>query len=192
MGSAELLALAQSIQKAFPRFYLAGGTVLMLRYAHRISTDIDFFSEKPFSYARLQAKLRKLFHPTFIQRHEDAMDSFIGGIKVSFLFFPFQNILPIVSYKGVRMASDYDIFLNKLYAAGRRAETKAVIDIAYLWKRYRWGSAQLRHDFMKKFDGQDIRLYAGALGFREDYPGLGDDVYEVIRAFLQALTQGAL
>lgn len=56
-----LFKLAKEINKLFPSFYLAGGTALMFRHKHRISVDLDFFSQKPFSYARLSTKIRKNF-----------------------------------------------------------------------------------------------------------------------------------
>lgn len=46
----KLIVLAQKIQPLFSSFYLAEGTNLMIKYQHRLSTDLDFFSEKNFSF----------------------------------------------------------------------------------------------------------------------------------------------
>lgn len=52
------------------------------------------------------------------------------------------------------MASDYDIFLNKIYVAGRRVDPKDSYDAAFLYKTYKWKPAAIKKDFEKKFQGQ--------------------------------------
>lgn len=54
---AALLALAPTVSRGF---YLAGGTGLCLRLAHRRSLDIDLFREEPFDTERTLADLRAL------------------------------------------------------------------------------------------------------------------------------------
>ncbi|MCM8776868.1 MAG: nucleotidyl transferase AbiEii/AbiGii toxin family protein [Candidatus Omnitrophica bacterium] len=143
--------LAIAIQKNFRDFYLAGGAVLMFKYRHRISEDLDFLTEKEFSFLILASKMRKLFKPDKEEKLTDNIDFIINGIKVSFVFFPFKNISPIENYEGIKMASDYNIFLNKIYSAGRRIETKDVIDFAFLYKKYGWGINKVKSDFQKNF-----------------------------------------
>lgn len=87
----------------------------MLKYNQRMSADLDFFSDRAFSFFRLATKIRKNFHVEGEVRGEDNLDFFIEGIKVSFIFFPFKNIKPLQKYSQIRMADDYDIFLNKIY-----------------------------------------------------------------------------
>ncbi len=42
-------------------FALAGGTALALHLGHRISVDLDFFSDNPFDEKKLHAKLKSVF-----------------------------------------------------------------------------------------------------------------------------------
>lgn len=116
--------LSREIQKHFKNFYLTGGTALMLKHNHRESEYLDFFSQKEFSFTRLSAKIRKIFNVQKEERFQDNIDFVIDGIKVSFIFFPFENIKPLENFEGIKIDSDYDIFLNKIYAGGRRIESK--------------------------------------------------------------------
>lgn len=167
-----LLKLAKEIQEHFPGFYLAGGTALMLRHKHRVSIDLDFFTQRSFSFTHLAVKTRKLFHVETEERLGDNIDFFIEGKKVSFVFFPFKNSTPLVKYRGIKMASDYDIFLNKIYVAGRRVDPKDSYDAAFLYKTHKWKTDTIKKDFEKKFQGPSYEIFLGALLHFEDYPKL--------------------
>ncbi len=88
--------LAKEIQKHFKNFYLTGGTALMFKHNHREREDLDFFSQKEFSFTRLSEKVRKIF-----------------DVQI-------KNINLIGNLQGIRLDADCDIFLNKIYAGGRR------------------------------------------------------------------------
>lgn len=173
--------LAKEIQKNFKNFYLAGGTAIMLKYKHRISEDMDFFSSKAFSFLRLATKVRKLFRVEREERFEDNIDFFIEGLKISFVFFPFKNIKPLENFEGIKMASDYDIFLNKIYSAGRRIESKDVIDFAFLYTKYHWDKKTVKKDFEQKFPDQSFEIYLGAILSVEDYPDLDEKTQKIVQ-----------
>lgn len=176
----KLLKLAEDIHKHFPAFYLAGGTALMLKYKHRLSIDLDFFNQNLFSFARLSTKIKKLYRIESEQHLGDNIDFFIGETRVSFVFFPFKNIEPLESFskdktkhkKEFKIASDYDLFLNKIYVAGRRIDPKDPSDAAFLYKKYGWKKEKIKSDFEKKFLNQSFEIYLGALLHFEDYPKL--------------------
>jgi hypothetical protein len=69
-------------------------------------------------------------------------------------------------------ASDYDLFLNKIYVAGRRVDPKDPFDAAFLYKMYKWELAKVKNDFENKFPDQSFEIYLGAILNFEDYPGL--------------------
>lgn len=176
----EMKRIAKEIQKNFRMFYLAGGTSLMFKYNHRISEDLDFLSEKEFSFLKLSSKLRKMFNIEKEERFTDNIDFFIEGIKTSFIFFPFKNIKPLEDYYGIKIASDYDIFLNKIYSAGRRIETKDIFDFAFLYKKYNWQRTEIKRDFERKFPDQNFEIYLGAVLSIEDYPDLDKGTIEIL------------
>lgn len=152
----------------------------MLRHQHRISLDLALFSFHPFSFSRLAQKARRLFHVEKEERFEDNIHLFIEGTKVSFIHFPFSNIHPVEKFHGVKLASDYDIFLNKIYAAGRRIDPKDPFDAAFLYQKYRWDRAKIKEDFERKFPGYSYELSLGALLHFEDYPPLPEESKKVL------------
>ncbi len=168
----KLLTLTQEIQKNFKNFYLAGGTAIMFKFNHRKSENLDFFSYRSFSFSRLSQKVRRLFKIEKEERGEDNIDFYINGVRVSFVFFPFKNIKRLEKFRGVKKASDFDIFLNKIYAAGRRIDWKDPYDCAFLYKVYKWDLKEIKKSFEKKFPGQSYEIYLGALLNFEDYPSL--------------------
>lgn len=176
----KMLRLARSIQSHFPEFYLAGGTAIMLRYTHRVSMDLDFMRYKSFSFTRLLQKVQRFFRISTFIRGDDNIDIFIEDMKVSFVHFPFKNIEPLYKFKGIKMASNYDIFLNKIYAAGRRIETKDPIDAAFLYNLHHWSKQKIKKDFERKFSGQSYEIFLGALLNFEDYPDLPESVKQIL------------
>ena len=172
--------LVVEIQKYFKNFFLAGGTALMFKYNHRFSEDLDFLSIKHFSFSRLSMKIRNYFDISKEERFEDNIDFFIKDIKVSFIYFPFKNIKRLDYIENIKIASDYDIFLNKIYASGREIESKDVIDFAFLYDKYRWNIEKVKKDFEIKFPNQSFELYFGAILSIEDYPNLDEKTIKII------------
>ncbi len=129
-------------------------------------------------------KVNKLF-PVENETHlEDNIDFIIRGSKVSFVFFPFQNILPMEKFQGVNFAADYDLFLNKIYVAGRRIDPKDPYDTAFLFEKYQWVKKKIKMDFEKKFPHQSYEIYLGALLNFDDYPELETGVKEILLKLL--------
>lgn len=166
--------LAYKINKSFPEFYLAGGTALFFKHKHRISEVLDFLRKENFSFLRLSNKIKKIFSVEKEEIFTDNADFWISAIKVSFIFFPFENIKPLEIFNGIKVASDYDIFINKIYAGGRRIEPKDPFDFAFLYQKYHWDKEQVKKDFEKKFPGQSFEIYLGAILNIEDYPELDE------------------
>ncbi len=155
----KLLNLCRKIQENFKKFYLGGESAIALKFNHRKSLDMDFFSFNPFSFPKLSFKIRKLFNVENEERGEDNLDFYIQGTKISFVFFPFKNLEKIEDFKGIKKISDYDIFLNKIYAGGRRIDWKDPYDIGFLYKTYRWDKRKIKDDFEKKFPGQSYEIF---------------------------------
>jgi hypothetical protein len=175
-----LFNLALKVQNIFKGFYLAGGTAIMFKHNHRKSIDLDFFKERSFSYTKISSKIRENFQIQKEEQGDDNIDFYIDDIRISFVFFPFKNIKPLENIRGLKKADDYDIFLNKIYAAGRRIDPKDPFDAAYLYKTYRWNKEEIKADFEKKFPSQSYKIYLGALLSFEDYPELPEWVKETL------------
>lgn len=181
----KMLSLAKRLQVYLKNFYLTGGTALMFRYNHRISTYLDFMTHYAFSFNRIVSKLKRAFDIEKTEFFEDNVDLWIEGIKVSIIYFPFKNIEKTVDFKGIKMSQDYDIFLNKIYAARRRIDIKDPRDAAFLYEKYRWDNNRIKADFMKKFEGQSYELYLGALLSFDDYPELSQKEKNILLNLLE-------
>ncbi|RMH54647.1 MAG: hypothetical protein D6679_13160 [Candidatus Hydrogenedentota bacterium] len=175
-----LRGLAKRVGETFPEFHLAGGSAVMFRHRYRESIDLDFFYEKEFSFRRVSTKARSFFDVESETEGIDNIDLWIEGVKVSFVFFPFSRIDPIEKWEGIRMASDYDIFLNKIYAAGRPIEPKDPVDAAFLYNRHGWAKAEIKRDFERKFPDQSYEIFLGALLSFDDYPGISSETMEIL------------
>ncbi len=146
----------------------------MFRYNHRESTDLDFFFDEDISFASILKKVQRNFDINGFNQQPgaDNLDVFIDNIKVSFILFPFKAIECIESIDSILTFSDYDLFLNKLYACGRRIIWKDPYDLAFLWEKFHYDLSIARRDFKEKFPGQDFDLYLKAATTIEDYPEL--------------------
>lgn len=180
----KLIELGRKIQSCFKGFYLAGGTAIAIKHAHRESIDLDFFKETEFSKIRLAKKVRELFPVESEESFPDNIDFFIEKIKVSFVFFPFKNILPLENLMGIKKASDYDIFLNKIYSSGRRVDPKDPFDAAFLYGKYGWSKEKIASDFERKFPNQSYKIYLGSILSFEDYGELPEWVKETLLKLL--------
>jgi len=54
-------SLAREIGESFKSFYLAGGTAIMFKYQHRMSTNLTFFRYREFSKKRMIRQVMKMF-----------------------------------------------------------------------------------------------------------------------------------
>src|SRR5216684_1498349 len=75
-------------------FYLAGGTGLALMLGHRISVDLDFFSEKAFDETELVNKLVAVGKLEILARSPQSITGTLDGVKFSFLGYPYPILTP--------------------------------------------------------------------------------------------------
>ncbi len=124
-------------------FNLVGGTALALQLGHRISVDIDLFSDIDFAPQKIIRELRnnyKLnliseFGNSFIQQIEYPEDS-QNYIKVDVIKYPYPLIGKVLEIDGIRMLSKEDIIPMKLSAIGNRGSKKDFFDIYFLLKEF--------------------------------------------------------
>ncbi len=130
-------------------FSLVGGTCLALKYGHRLSVDLDFFSTIDFDNQSLIQTLESNF-PDFIYKNVPqaiGVFGFIGDIKIDFVkHHHFKLIEEPIIEDGIRMFGDKDIMAMKIFAIIQRAQKKDFWDVAELLKKY------TIEDFIKAYD----------------------------------------
>ena len=79
-------------------FILAGGTGLALQLGHRLSVDLDFFTNRPFNTEALFQKIKRLkLSPALQQEEEGTLTVMADGVKISFLHYAYPFIEKKVS-----------------------------------------------------------------------------------------------
>lgn len=144
-------------------FYLTGGTALAEFYLnHRLSEDLDFFSEKEIDVNAVSAILKKIQAKAKIKsfHYEQSFNRSlffleIGNetIKTEFTYFPFTTIEAGEKIKQLRVDSLIDIAVNKLFTIYQKPRSRDFIDLyCILEKQKELTLAELIDKTRIKFD----------------------------------------
>ncbi len=145
------------------RFYLTGGTPLAVFYLfHRISEDLDFFSEQEIHLPSIEKfigkikqklKLVNIDYRKFLGLHSFYLffskDNFL---KVDFNYYSFPRIEPGIKYKNIVVDSLYDIAVNKVHTISMKPRARDFIDIYFIIKEKNYSFQKLVMDAKAKFD----------------------------------------
>ncbi len=113
-------------------FFMVGGTALSLLIGHRISVDIDLFTEKDFDAVALSQYLEQQHLMTDTKTIRNGIFGFIDNIKIDIIAHKYPLIKPLVITDGIRMASLEDIGAMKLNAiVGSGNRLKDFVDMYY-------------------------------------------------------------
>jgi hypothetical protein len=116
-------------------FTLYGGTAIALHLGHRQSVDFDFFGNRPFDPAKLQAAIPFLAGARTAHREKNTLTAILnrsGEVTVSFFGVPNlpRLVPPVVSEdNGLKIASLLDLAGTKASVVQLRAESKDYLDI---------------------------------------------------------------
>lgn len=130
--SSSTLDLIQKLmaEKCLMDFKLVGGTALALMVGHRISVDIDLFSENPFDVVKLADSLSVNYQIHNLETDLNTITCFIEDVKVDCMSHRYPWIGPDVLLEGIRMASIDDIAAMKLNAiVGNGSRWKDFVDV---------------------------------------------------------------
>ena len=135
------LALLRELQaiSILESFSLVGGTALSLKYGHRISVDIDLFSEDDFDKDLVVEILIRKFGNRFIPEINHAkwaIFCYIDNIKVDIVSYKHKLIRPVHIEEDIKMYSSEDIIAMKFNAVLGRGRKKDFWDICELLKVY--------------------------------------------------------
>ncbi|HEX5149878.1 MAG TPA: nucleotidyl transferase AbiEii/AbiGii toxin family protein [Parafilimonas sp.] len=123
----------------FNKFCLVGGTALALKYGHRISIDLDFFSNEKFDNTLLAGVLQKEFADKLELESKNpkwGIFCFIDSIKVDIVYYPHPEIHQLEIVDGIRLYSSEDIAAMKINAILGRGKKKDFWDLAELLRYY--------------------------------------------------------
>ncbi len=153
----ETLALIKDLNsipllEAFP---LVGGTNLSLRYGHRISVDLDLFTNEPFHPDEIFTKIVKKFPQTVkIDQRGQSIWLSIHGVKVDLILHEYPYLKGVEIMEGVRMLAVEDIIPMKLEAMATRGVKKDFWDIAELLNHF--SLRQMLQFHQQKYANSDL------------------------------------
>lgn len=112
---------------------LAGGTALALHMGHRISMDLDFFTNVEFRVESVISNIRKTGLPfRIISEGEGYLIADVDSIKVSIFKYDYPFLEKPVIYKGIRVVGILDIASMKAIAISQRGTKRDFIDLYFI------------------------------------------------------------
>lgn len=145
-------------------FYLSGGTALSLQLGHRESEDLDFFTKTGFQPNVLQQKLATISPLEEITLDEGTLNLFIDGVKLQFLYYPYDVLESLTSWNGIFISSLIDIACTKLITISMRGSKKDFIDLYVILQKIPLP------DLLKKLD--------------EKYKGIGYNITHILKSLV--------
>ncbi|OQY66625.1 hypothetical protein B6D29_02590 [Microgenomates bacterium UTCPR1] len=137
--------------------YLAGGTALALQINHRKSEDFDVFINKSINND-FRLKIKKVFGNVIFSLDTGDQINFttFNGIKITFLWYYFPAINPLVQTQSISLASIEDIASDKAITVGRRAIWRDYVDLFYLLKEKIFDLKKIIDLAKNKFKGEFV------------------------------------
>jgi predicted nucleotidyltransferase component of viral defense system len=140
----KLLKLLSEEKSICTHFYLTGGTALAEFYLHhRLSEDLDFFSEQEFDPQSISVILKKIQMPAGVKKIE-YQQSFNRNlfflhtdtdiIKTEFTYFPFSRIEQKQKIGELFIDSIIDIATNKIFTIYQNPRSRDFIDLYLILK----------------------------------------------------------
>ncbi|MBF8249687.1 MAG: hypothetical protein HW400_288 [Candidatus Levybacteria bacterium] len=154
MGKVTFTKLQESLftqittHKNFPKtFYFTGGTALSAFHLHhRVSDDLDFFSEDPFDQNILLDIIKDISLTMktayrYTQRERINIFEFVNDknellIKIDFVHHPYKRLEKGTQATHIEIDSLLDIATNKLLTINQRTEVKDFVDLYFLLQKF--------------------------------------------------------
>lgn len=136
-------------------FVLVGGTNLSLRFGHRISVDLDLFTNKLFDREDVLNGIIKVLPKSIkIDERKQTIWMNIEGVKVDVILHEYPYLRNVEVIDNIRFMSIEDLIPMKLEAMATRGVKKDFWDIAELLNHYTL--QQMAEFYQAKYPNSDI------------------------------------
>lgn len=134
-----------------PTFFLAGGTACAIHLGHRVSEDLDFFSQEEFSQPKIQNTLR--VNGRFLVDYSDALTltGRFNQTKISFFYYEYPRIEATEDFLNMKISSLKDIGCMKMDAIASRGSRRDYVDLYYIMNYFNMRLEELFKLFQKKY-----------------------------------------
>lgn len=112
--------------------YLAGGTACALQLGHRVSIDMDFFTEKEFDAKRTIQQLQKIGNFKLDRQSWGTILGELEKVKFSLFVYQYPILFPFKPFRGIQLADLRDIAAMKIEAIGGRGIKRDFIDLYFI------------------------------------------------------------
>ncbi len=150
---------------ALEGFALGGGTSLALRFAHRLSVDLDFFTEREFVPEKLLGRLA-LEGVTVIGRAVNSLTVDVSGVKLDLMRHDYRLLEPEELVDGIMLLSLPDLAAMKLNAIANRGSKKDFYDLCHILDVFT--IRQMINYFTTKYPSTDPFTVIRSLAWFED------------------------
>lgn len=137
--------------------YLAGGTALALHLGHRISVDLDFFTQNSFNELALNLEFSKFPEYKENRLARQTVLGTIGETKFSIFYYKYKIIDKLTDFMGIKVVGKKDIAAMKILALSDRGTKRDFIDTYFLSKEFSFENIFDFYD--KKFGDLDNKIY---------------------------------
>jgi len=116
--------------------YLAGGTALALHLGHRISEDLDFFTQQELDEKILLNELKRLSE--FVEEGTAWRTVWgkVGKTKFSLFYYEYPLLKKTINFDGIQILQKEDIAAMKIHAIGDRGTKRDFFDLYFLAKEF--------------------------------------------------------
>ena len=113
-------------------FYLAGGTGAALQLKHRVSLDLDFFTNKDIDTKTLIQKIKTQGKYSIERETENTLIGIFNGARVSFLKYDYPLLFDLKQIRGIKIADLRDIGCMKIDAVSSRGMKRDFVDLFFI------------------------------------------------------------
>lgn len=114
--------------------YLAGGTALALQLGHRISYDLDFFTQEEFDEQMILPEIKKISN---FQLEKIAWRTILGkfkDVKFSMFYYKYPLLYAAKKFGMVNITDVRDIAAMKIAAIASRGTKRDFVDLYFICK----------------------------------------------------------
>lgn len=151
-------------------FFLVGETATALHLGHRISIDLDLFSQKEFDAEKLKKHLAEKYNISSSTTATNTLSTFVNfkdtDIKVEFISYKYKLLKPIKIIDGIKLLELDDLIPMKLSAIAGRGSKKDFFDIYFLFNKY--NLSKMLDLFKQKFETENLFHILKSLTFFDD------------------------
>lgn len=162
--------------------YMAGGTALAIYLGHRVSVDIDLFTQEGFFCGPIISELRKRHEVTVENAGErDTLIAEVDRVRLSLFKYPYPllELLTPNSHFDILLASPIDIGAMKVIAIAQRGTAKDFVDLKAIISAYNFSLEYLMAKVQEKYgvsEDYSYQIKKGLVYFDDAIKGLGDVV----------------